>query len=136
VLPAPVAPPRRTVIVCNHFRDLAKISPRSAVCEAWRHLENALSHRHKALLHRWPPSCGHWICEFLNELGKRHIISEADVRALNDLREIRNHAAHHTTFVLMASQAQAYAAQVLNYARALQPAILDQLYQHICANQT
>jgi len=124
-------PTRRTVVICRHFRQLAQLSVRSAVCEAWRVLEEALRHRYQQMVGRRPPAGAVCVYDIINALHDRKILSRPDVDVLHDMRDLRNKAAHSTVFVLPREKTEAYASQALQYVRGISPAALQGLHEAI-----
>ena len=97
---------------------LAEVSPRSAVLEAWRQVENAAA---KAIVRSYP------------QLGERDVLSPMDRRNLlkgkvlhdsewrqyDELRKLRNKAAHSDEFDLRGTPIEAYIDIAVSMARRL-----------------
>lgn len=122
----PVAAPDRAIQASAAAESLserlAELSPRSAVLEAWRQIEDALlraAQRRQAQV-RWrqgePPL---WV---IKGLERAQILDPSKVGILRDLRALRNSAAHGPDFALSKDSAIEYArvaAQLVEYLNGL-----------------
>ena len=81
----------------NYLMELAAVSPRSAVTEAWLHLElaasKAITAKHPGLGEQkmLPPRT---IAKLLESVG----LTKDDIRTYNELRSLRNRAVHYPEF--------------------------------------
>jgi len=92
--------------VFDHFSDLAEISPRAAVTEAYRHVEitakGAASTAGIDLPKKFP------VRQLVKELVKERLFSENSIPVFEKLRKLRNVAAHAPEFGLDKYNAEKY----------------------------
>ena len=96
-------------VVPNPLRELAEVSPRSAVTEAWRQVEVAATEAARrndiSLGNRdaYSPS------QVMRELIRARVVDEGKVGIFHELRSLRNQAVHAPDFALSAESALEYA---------------------------
>ncbi len=99
---------------------LAEVSPRAAVLEAWRELENAALRRTQRRIEaRGGDSSKLRPHEALRELQREEALDPTAAKLLPVLRELRNRAAHAPEFALSSESAVNYAAIANRLAREL-----------------
>jgi hypothetical protein len=104
-LPSVAAPPPG---VSEDIARLSEISPRAAVLEAWRRVEDlivklAREHLPEEQVNKFLPH------QALRFLERKQIIDPALGSVLTDLKSLRNEAAHAPQFALSAASAMGYA---------------------------
>lgn len=89
------------------LQKLSELSPRSAVIESFRILETALS---KALIRAYPEmeTKNGFNPALMRDLIKNKILNEAQFHQFNELRKLRNQAAHLEDFDLKSMPIPAY----------------------------
>lgn len=92
----------------DQFSRLAELSPPAAIIQAWLTVENAL--RSLAARHDIPVSTRTSSLELIKLLTRREILDNPTIAILNNLRALRNDAAHARSSELSASQANEYQA--------------------------
>ena len=97
---------------------LAEVSPRSAIIEAWRMLESAAS---QAILKSYPNLDNPRVINTpsLMNLLKGQVLTEKEFRDFNELRRLRNTAAHSEDFDLRGKAVESYIDIALTMADAL-----------------
>lgn len=108
-LPAPAG--QQTVALPSVSAEVGRllaISPRSAVMESWRELEN--SARQAAIRHNvaQPAVATTSPTKIAKLLGAYHILDPSQIGLFHDLRALRNQAAHAPEFVLEEDAARDY----------------------------
>lgn len=86
--------------------ELASVAPRTAVTEAWLIVEAALQHASLSLPVR-PRGYG-LVREAFEELIKRNLLPQETNAVFDDLRKIRNNAAHAMEFDISSEEAIRY----------------------------
>ena len=90
----------------QHWVRLAKISPRSAIVEAWRNVENAIVEvARKADI---PKEETHSTMALIRALVKRQVISPDVLPIISELRSIRNTAVHGVDFNISQPDVEQY----------------------------
>jgi hypothetical protein len=97
-LPAPPTRRQLTERTPSRLEQLAEISPRAAIIEAWIQLEHAAS---GALSQRLPDVSVTWSSGQIGELLAAHgLLDKNKLEVYNSLRKLRNQAAHHEDFTI------------------------------------
>ena len=76
----------------DEWAKLVEVSPRSAISEAWRWVENAMRETAEKL--NIPQSDTRSPTALIRELGKREALNSETILIISDLRGIRNRAVH------------------------------------------
>jgi hypothetical protein len=92
----------------DQFSRLAELSPPAAIIQVWLTVENAL--RSLAARHDIPVSTRTSSLDLIKLLTQREILDNPTIAILNNLRALRNNAAHARASELSASQAKEYQA--------------------------
>ncbi len=90
----------------NRLVQLAEQSPRAAIIEAWIAVERAAAN---AISRRLPEGDISWNDTQMGQMLASHeILDSQQLRIYNDLRQLRNQAAHHEDFRIDAERAADY----------------------------
>lgn len=96
-----------TAAAAEGLRRIAEISPRAAVLEAWTMIETAAMQSGLATGSAMPRVTARSIMTFLRESGR---LSEESLQLIEDLRRLRNRAAHLPDVAITVDEAERYLA--------------------------
>ena len=100
--PQPVVPPP----AASRLIQMAELSPRAAIMEAWIAVERAAAN---AISRRLPEGNVAWSDSQMGQMLATHnILNDQQLRIYNELRQLRNKAAHHDDFPIEAERAADY----------------------------
>lgn len=88
------------------LREIAKLSPRSAISSAWFEVENVLYEINKESLKYNAPSFK--LSQVLNDLVKKELISNSANDIFRELRQLRNQSVHYPEFAINQDEAERY----------------------------
>lgn len=96
---------------------ISELSPRASITAAWFELENAIITiaRNNRIEIKQPSN----ITSIINELKENKYIGESSLYILNDLRRLRNEAAHAPDFALTQRESKKYIMSILKLAALL-----------------
>lgn len=98
--------PSAELSLWDHFINIAEISPRAAITEAWRHLEMSAKGAARTaglnMSSRFPER------EVVKELIKEKIFSQESLSVFEKLRKLRNEVVHAPEFTLDQNQIEKY----------------------------
>lgn len=98
--------PSANISVFDNLANLAEISPRAAVTEAWRHVEQTA--RGAASAAGIESSNMFPVRDVVQELVKENIFSKQSIHVFGKLKRLRNKAAHAPEFALDKNEAEKY----------------------------